>query len=369
MTGPTAPPTAEAVMPAALAARPAQRPAIVHPAVDFLCGGGLSIAVVTACLVYGVRDVTPGWTPVSLERIVWLNALINWPHFLASYGLLYGSRPRIRQHRWVALLLPALLVLGGGLAVGASAAGLEAGRVGVQLALVAATLLLAWHYTGQAWGMTAAFLFLQGVRTEPVERRRIRAGLRVLLVWHLVWGVAMSGFARRFGWQNDLDDLLLLGGIVALGTIPLGLSGFWRLRRRTGQWPSLCAVAPWAALYFWYALAFVAPALFFLVQLFHALQYLGFPMRVELNRVATSPRAAWWVGGCYGVLLVAGVIVFRGAESLAAHGAPGAEMALLIPAAISIHHYFIDGCIWKISNPQVRSTLFAHVRPANDTGR
>jgi hypothetical protein len=29
---------------------------------------------------------------------------------------------------------------------------------------------------------------------------------------------------------------------------------------------------------------------------------------------------------------------------------------------INIHHYFTDGVIWKISNPEVRKELFAHVR-------
>jgi hypothetical protein len=28
---------------------------------------------------------------------------------------------------------------------------------------------------------------------------------------------------------------------------------------------------------------------------------------------------------------------------------------------INIHHYFTDGVIWKISNPEVRRELFAHV--------
>jgi hypothetical protein len=28
---------------------------------------------------------------------------------------------------------------------------------------------------------------------------------------------------------------------------------------------------------------------------------------------------------------------------------------------INIHHYFTDGVIWKISNPEVRKELFAHV--------
>ena len=34
---------------------------------------------------------------------------------------------------------------------------------------------------------------------------------------------------------------------------------------------------------------------------------------------------------------------------------------VLVLMFINIHHYFTDGVIWKISNPEVRKELFAHV--------
>jgi hypothetical protein len=44
---------------------------------------------------------------------------------------------------------------------------------------------------------------------------------------------------------------------------------------------------------------------------------------------------------------------------------PGKVAPVLILTFINIHHYFTDGVIWKISNPEVRKELFAHVQPAN----
>src|SRR5438067_10733437 len=40
---------------------------------------------------------------------------------------------------------------------------------------------------------------------------------------------------------------------------------------------------------------------------------------------------------------------------------PGKAAPILILMFINIHHYFTDGVIWKISNPEVRRELFAHV--------
>ena len=40
---------------------------------------------------------------------------------------------------------------------------------------------------------------------------------------------------------------------------------------------------------------------------------------------------------------------------------PGKAAPILILMFINIHHYFTDGVIWHISNPDVRKELFAHV--------
>jgi hypothetical protein len=29
---------------------------------------------------------------------------------------------------------------------------------------------------------------------------------------------------------------------------------------------------------------------------------------------------------------------------------------------VNIHHYFIDGCLYKLRNPEVRRDLFAHLK-------
>jgi hypothetical protein len=41
--------------------------------------------------------------------------------------------------------------------------------------------------------------------------------------------------------------------------------------------------------------------------------------------------------------------------------APGQVVPILLLMFINIHHYFTDGVIWHIRNPDVRQELFAHV--------
>src|SRR5687767_9399257 len=44
---------------------------------------------------------------------------------------------------------------------------------------------LAWHYTGQVWGMMASFAWLAGTGFDALERKLIRGSLRILLIWHV----------------------------------------------------------------------------------------------------------------------------------------------------------------------------------------
>src|SRR5262249_2850962 len=156
--------------------------------------------------------------------------LINAPHFAASYFLLYGGQPR--RHPWSAFYVPAILVA---YSIFALARASETTRWISALDIVAGGYL-AWHYTGQAWGMMAVFSNLDGVPFAPRERLAIRAGMRLLLVFHVVWFChARSGSALHeyVGW------LFPYATAAAALSIPLGAWGIAAAAHRTGRGPSL----------------------------------------------------------------------------------------------------------------------------------
>ena len=140
----------------------------------------------------------------------------------------------------------------------------------------------------------------------------------------------------------------------------MGLMGFRNLKKRTKVRIPARAILPWLAAYSWYILMYLHIESAFLIQLFHALQYLIFPYRVELNRKAEqgSQRPAWLQVSILHVSLVgAGLMVFWLPEY-----AGLVEFTALLGSLVNTHHYFVDGCIWKISNPDVRKDLFGHLQ-------
>jgi hypothetical protein len=361
-------------MTAPTAVAPQPRPAaILSPIIDLLCVGGLSLIVFVPLLLFGGDEL--GF--VGIGAVVWAQLLVNMSHFMASYRIVYRDREMIRRHRWAAIWVPLILIMFAGLAL------LEAREseqpILLLLFFVVSSGYLAWHYTGQVWGMMASFAWLSGTGFDPVERRLIRGSLRILLAWHVTWFLNfwLSRTASPLG--EPVALLYRVATAASALAFVLGTLGLLRMTRRTGKLPPLRSVVPWLAIFVWYA-AILRWGLtgLFLVQLAHAIQYLGFPARVELNRVtaaaagrATGRMAIYAIGLLVAAflvtLMVPGPPMSILASSLGVE--PGRVAPILIFYFINIHHYFTDGVIWKISNPEVRKELFAHVKQDGTDGR
>ncbi len=414
-------------------AAPGRPGAIVSEEVDLALAGAISIAIFWPLVVLGfpggLADLPPLIASRRLEaEVLWLSALLNMPHFFASYWLVYRSREMVLRHRWASIYLPALVAVWCITSVGLSAAGIS--QLGIHLVFYASAAYLAWHYTGQAWGMMVSFSILDGVPFSEGERRWLRTSLRILLAWHVVWVLHLQTEFRALQEIMTTAYPILTAGIGV--SFAIGATGLIRMRRRIGRWPPARILVPWIAIYFWYLLMARYPFAIVLVQLAHAVQYLPFPFRVEFNRArAAAPapprrtllaasgvfalalplfflvpqlfegfRLPFWIaeqpsavmGTCAVLLLSAwllqrlrpvaarmlslAVVILVGGCSLfwflSAFVTQGLVQLLdstpeklgtiqAVSAFLNIHHYFTDGVLWKLSNPQVRRDLFAHV--------
>jgi hypothetical protein len=110
------------------------------------------------------------------------------------------------------------------------------------------------------------------------------------------------------------------------------------------------------------AVAFLAYVTY-LLQAFHALQYLTFPIRVEINEY-THPGHKWrHLIAYYVILVVIGLFAFEWTALFRVSDAR-LQLGTATMMVINIHHYFIDAVIWKIRDPEVRRSLLGHLPPA-----
>ena len=329
--------------------------AIISPVVDLLLVGGLSLIVFIPLLLTGRTDLVL----IGASAQAFIAGVINMPHFMASYRIVYRDRESILKHKWASIYIPTILIGFIGLALWEA----QTSPVLVIALVTVSGTYLAWHYTGQVWGMMASFAYLEGVSFQKDERFLIRTGLRILLAWHLAWFLYTQ--------LRDPSRVEGLYRVVSVGTIiafVLGAMGLSRLKRRTGKWPPLRAVVAWLAIFAWYAMMARDPKAIFWIQMAHAIQYLAFPVRVEMNRAERGSLGRHMI--VYGVALMAVSVVVALVVPKALMGAvdnifgeeSGKSATILVLVFINIHHYFTDGVIWKISNPDVRKELFAHVQ-------
>ena len=340
---------------------------MLSPIVDLLCVGGLSLIVFVPLLLSGRSDLLL----IGAGAQAWVATAINMPHFMASYRMIYRSREMILRHKWASIYVPVIL-LGYTLVAIWEA---QRSPVLVVVFVAVASAYLAWHYTGQVWGMMASYAHLDGVRFEKDERFLIRTGLRILLAWHVTWFLYTQ--LKDPSAVRPLYYLISAGSVVAFA---MGLVGLLRMRRRTGKLPPARALVAWAAIFVWYAVMARDPRAIFWIQIAHALQYLAFPIRVEINRSSTGAGTSGarlalhmtlYGAGLLALSYVAAQVVPATAMSVVGDmfgEEPGRVAPILILMFINIHHYFTDGVIWHISNPDVRKDLFAHVHPTAAAG-
>jgi hypothetical protein len=75
---------------------------ILSPVIDFLCVGGLSLIVFIPLLASGRSDLVI----IGAGAHAWFATLINMPHFMASYRLIYRSREMMLRHKWASIYIP-----------------------------------------------------------------------------------------------------------------------------------------------------------------------------------------------------------------------------------------------------------------------
>ncbi len=345
---------------------PVDRRAMITPAVDALCIGGLSLVACVALLLFA---------PVPFDRHVpalvpyLLTAGVTWPHFLASYRLLYATRESIATYRLASVYFPLALFACAAFALARA----SVTPVWIDLFSLVAAVYLARHYAGQTWGMIASFSHIRGVPFLARERSVMQTSLNVIMAWHIVWATAQgigSVVPSAAPFVKVVDAHV---DPLAAVSFVLGLAAFGMVAKRTGKAPSVRIVLPWLALYGWYALLRKDPTSLVVVQSSHALQYLVFPLRIEetRRRTAASPvtlrSAAIWLVA----LVVLGFGAFAGLPALfrlSYIGAGGvgdlsAGFLSVFVSFVNIHHYFIDSCLYKLRNPEVRRDLFAHLAP------
>lgn len=330
---------------------------------DFFLTSGISLLVLTCTLSLShlfEGNISPS---LMVSGIFILQLLTNWPHFIISYKLLYWQKQCFRQYPGATLYIPfALLITILAILIIPSihADSQQVALLSAYLLWIIASLYLAWHYVGQAWGCFITFLILDQHQLSEPSKRGLYFCYRVLIAWHVMWALQTL---PPLPIVKLLQAQWLIDTINILGLASLIISTLILYRSKAFKYSNYRALGVWFSTYAWYLAIYINPNAIVLVQLAHALQYLTFALRSELNQLNTNnhehPKLSLGVSYLFAVII--GAIVFAQADSAANLNSAVPTFIGLLAIAINIHHYYVDSCIWKLRSNSTQQRLFAHL--------
>ena len=334
----------------------------VSPVADASVIGGAS--VVAYLLMWSFRDRIPMDSVYAASAA--LLVAVNWPHFSATVYRLYHSRANVRQYPLTAIAIPFVL-LGG---VWASFAEPDA------VAPYFVKLYLIWspyHFSGQTLGITLLYARRANVRFSKAERFAIAAFIYgTFLLPTIAFETGRTG-SDYYGvvypalglpvWTRQVAEVWLAGCAVALVFIVL------RWKRDGKALPPAIILLPALTQFVWFVLGSRLRAFNEFVPMFHSLQYLFIAWALQLKEkldvesITPSRRYVAWETVRWLLLnIVGGMLLFETLPLLfEMTGYPTAFVTGIIFSAVQVHHFFVDGVIWKLKSPTVSSPLMVNL--------
>ncbi len=350
----------------------AARTAFVSPFWDFLAIGGISLL---HYLLFRYFMPTVTAMDAGLENLLgvsisgaWVAAYLVWavnhPHFSATSARLYRSRSLMMQFPVTALGIPVLVT------------------VFALLAMAYPTIVAPWftklfmywssyHFSAQTLGVSVLYARRNGLTLTPLARRALAI---FIFSTYLAPTLRAESYAEPSNYYGIILPLLglppflwdVFQWILALSAVASVLL-IARCAKTTHQRVSVLIFVPAVTQFVWFIPGGAIEGFREFVPAYHSLQYLFIAWIMQLREkqvernLAPSRRyvrleTLRWLA----VNVAGGVFLFyllpTGAQQLGFAAEPFQTWGIVI-AAVQIHHFFVDGVIWKLKNPAVGQPL------------
>ncbi|HEX3354917.1 MAG TPA: hypothetical protein VHS34_19015 [Terriglobales bacterium] len=331
---------------------------LYNPWIDLVVGCGAWSAPLLLLAYFASRSSAMGWS----IGFYGLALLFNYPHYMATIYRAYHTAADFQKYRIFTLHITALIVLT-----------LILSHFWFRALPWIFTLYIIWspwHYSGQNYGLFMMFNRRAGANPSASGRRALYASFLIsylILLVSFLTGPSNDplflspGIPARF----SLIAVLLLGAVF-VGCSVLGWRG---LIEQVGWRRLLPAVTLFSTQFLWFllpTLLSVAGGLRLpqsryssgVFAVMHSAQYLWITSYYA-RREAGQKSGGWRPFAYFAVLVLGGIALFVPGPWLASrlfHFDFGASF-LLFTALVNIHHFILDGAIWKLRDNRIAALL------------
>jgi tetratricopeptide (TPR) repeat protein len=343
-------------------ATPAASPAspwIYRPWLDLLVGCGAWSAPLLAIAAWLTPSHTHGWA----VGFYLLAIIFNYPHFMATIYRAYHTREQFEKYKFFTLHLTLLMVLTG-IVLHAS----------YRLVPWVFTLYICWspwHYTGQNYGLMMMFARRAGATITPAERRWLHAAFvasYVMLLASFMTGGSNDPLVLSLG----LPQKLTLPARLVLG-ITFAAFAFAAFRpwiRRHGARAMAAPLTLVITQFLWFVLptllelhsAYQVPQTRYssgILAVLHSAQYLWITSYYQRREARAAGQSTWRMAGYFVTLIAGGIALFIPGPWLVSYifHYDFTTSFLIFTALVNIHHFLLDGALWKLRDTRIASLL------------
>jgi tetratricopeptide (TPR) repeat protein len=336
-------------------------PWIYSPWLDLVVGCGAWSAPLLLISYLSIASSARAWSVAFYA----LALFFNYPHYMATIYRAYHREEDFHKYRIFTVHITALIVLT-----------LVLAHSWIRILPWIFTIYLTWspwHYSGQNYGLFMMFARRAGAKPSEAVRRA-------------VYGAFIASYLILFlGFHTgaSADPLFISLGIpamvsrweqilLAVAFVTLAGFGLSRLARETGWRKLLPSLTLFSSQFLW----FVLPAGVSLIKglavpqsryssgvlaVMHSAQYLwitSYYARREAGGESSRPWRAW---AYFGVLIAGGIALFVPGPWLASRvfHHDFTTSFLIFTALVNIHHFLLDGAIWKLRDGKIAALLLS----------
>lgn len=354
--------------------KPATHLYFVNAPVDyFIIGMGSILAYLSLFVSFGTNAV-----PLASTIAFWMTFVINYPHFAATNYRLYHNQENIRQYPITALVIPWVIL----------AAMIGSFYSPQFIAVTFLMIFLYWspyHFSGQTLGITLIYARRAGFFVGKWERFTLSNVIYSSFLYMTARGEAISaasdlilppeyGIERyRLGLPMWISNVILVWMIInAVGFV--FLIAKWCQEQKRLLPPIV--LLPLVTQLIWFIPGSYCKSFYLFVPMFHSLQYLliawSLQLKEKMDMQKITPSVGYVVKESvrWGTInLVLGVILFTAIpyglhyvlKNVFELDYPYVFVLGIMIAGVQVHHFFVDGVIWKLKKKTVSSPLMVNL--------
>lgn len=347
------------------------------PGPDLWLGCGLGYALVFVALTAFGSQIQ-AVLPLAMMPI--LTLALSVPHYGSTLLRVYEQRSDREKYKvfsvYLTVLVWALFV-----------AGVYSNTAGSML-ITLYLMWSPWHYMGQNYGIALMFLGRRGVKINGHIKRLLHLSFLTSFLLALIEMQSLPSTGNHYRVMTlELPDTVRDFAFVITGTVYLyaSVTAYGRLLKIATVKELLPTIMLTLTQALWFLVPLVAIRMnifqesvslsidtavyaFFWIAIGHAVQYLWITAYYARKDKRTALTSVF-----LGKALFAGAMIWVIPGLLFAPGALGrlpydAGFALLIAAAVNVHHFILDGAIWKLKNGAIARILLRDVSTETGAG-